>query len=222
MSEKVKVSVILPSYNVGHYIDECLQSVINQSLLDIEIICVDADSVDGTKEIIGSYLSDSRIKLVTSQKKSYGYQVNLGMSLARGEYVSIVETDDFIAADMLEKLYSIAKKEDADIVKCGYYAFITGLDGKYLTNEVSLDRDGIKSGGPFSFIDYCNKSQGTDPFVGVEYAGLPSGYTELYSISSTADGSQYIDMNIRLYESTPNFDFKIKLKLIGNGSDNQS
>lgn len=165
MSEKVKVSVILPSYNVGQYIDECLQSVVNQTLLDIEIICVDADSVDGTKEIIGSYLSDSRVKLVTSQKKSYGYQVNLGMSLAHGEYVSVVETDDFIAADMLEKLYSIAKKEDADIVKCGYYAFITGLDGKYLTNEVSLDRDGIISGGPFSFIDYCNKSQETDPFI---------------------------------------------------------
>ena len=61
-----------------------------------------------------------------------------------------------------------------------------------------------------------------DPFVGVEYAGLPSGYTELYSISSTNDGSQYIDLNIRLYESAPNFDFKIKLKLIGNGADNSS
>lgn len=65
-------------------------------------------------------------------------------------------------------------------------------------------------------------SAGTDPFVGVEYAELPSGYTELYSISSTSSGSQYIDLNLRLYESAPNFDFKIKLKLIGNGADNNS
>lgn len=66
-------------------------------------------------------------------------------------------------------------------------------------------------------------SQSSTPFVGVEYSGLPDGYTELYNISSTSSGGQYIDLNIRLYETaSPNFDFQIKFKLIGNGADNNS
>ena len=65
-------------------------------------------------------------------------------------------------------------------------------------------------------------SQSSTPFVGVEYSGLPSGYSELYSISSTSSGGQYIDLNIKLYEATPNFDFKMKFRLVGNGSDNSS
>lgn len=66
-------------------------------------------------------------------------------------------------------------------------------------------------------------SQSSTPFVGVEYADLPSGYSELYNISSTSSGGQYLDLNIRLYETaSPNFDFQIKFKLIGNGSDNSS
>lgn len=112
------ISVIMPCLNVAKYIDECIRSVINQTIKDIEIIIIDAGSTDGTIEIANKYcLSDARICLVHSDKKSYGYQMNLGISLAKGEYISIVETDDYIEQDMLEVLYREAKKSDADYVK---------------------------------------------------------------------------------------------------------
>ena len=89
--DKIKVSVILPSFNVREYIDECIVSVINQTLYDIEIICVDAGSTDGTLKVLQKYETrDSRIKVVVSDKKSYGYQMNLGIAAARGIYIGIV------------------------------------------------------------------------------------------------------------------------------------
>ena len=91
---KAKVSVILPSLNVADYMEECLESVINQSLRELEIICVDAGSTDGTKEILDDYAGkDSRITVLQSDIKSYGKQVNIGLDYASGEYIGILETD---------------------------------------------------------------------------------------------------------------------------------
>ena len=95
-----KVSVIMPSLNVVSYIRECIESVVNQTLKDIEIICVDAGSTDGTLEVLEEYTAkDNRIKLLHSDKKSYGYQMNMGIDAATGEYIGIVETDDYIVCD---------------------------------------------------------------------------------------------------------------------------
>ena len=78
------VSVIMPSLNVGNYIEKCLTSVMNQSLKDIEIICIDAGSTDGTLEIIKKYAElDQRIVVISSEVRSYGYQVNLGINSAK-------------------------------------------------------------------------------------------------------------------------------------------
>ncbi len=107
----VKVSVIMPSLNVASYIDECMQSVLSQTLGNIEVLCIDAGSTDGTIEKLQAYAdSDSRVKLIHSTQRSYGYQVNLGISVATGEYIAIVETDDFIKANMYEALYFAAEK----------------------------------------------------------------------------------------------------------------
>lgn len=120
----IKVSVIMPSLNVGEFISECIESVINQTIADIEIICVDAGSTDGTLEILREYEQKySKIKVLLSDKKSYGYQVNLGFSQANGEYLAIVETDDYIRKDMFEKLYETAKENDLDYVKANYAKF---------------------------------------------------------------------------------------------------
>ena len=120
----VKVSVILPSLNVGRYIAGCLESVIGQSLREIEMICVDAGSTDGTLEILRRYeAADDRIRVICSDKKSYGRQMNMGMAAAKGEYVGIVETDDFILPGMYEELYRKAKDNDADFVKADFYRF---------------------------------------------------------------------------------------------------
>lgn len=104
-----KVSVIMPCLNVAEYMEKCLNSVVCQTLKDIEILVIDAGSTDGTAEIIRSYMEkDPRIRFIHSDRKSYGYQVNLGLSAAQGEYVGIVETDDWIEPDAYEILYQYA------------------------------------------------------------------------------------------------------------------
>ena len=125
MNSTPKVSVIMPSLNVGQYIEECIASVVNQTLKDIEIICVDAGSTDGTVEILEKYAStDPRITIIHSDKKSYGYQMNIGINRAKGEYIGIVETDDYILPEMYEKLYSVAKENNLDVVKSDWNAFV--------------------------------------------------------------------------------------------------
>ncbi len=120
----VRVSIILPSLNVADYIEETLESVKRQSLYDIEIICIDAGSVDGTWEIIKkcSY-GDKRFRLLHSPIKSYGHQVNMGLEIAQGDYVAILETDDYVTSGMYETLYKNAIKWNVDYVKCDYSAF---------------------------------------------------------------------------------------------------
>lgn len=120
----VKVSIVLPSLNVHQYIRECVESVKNQSLKEIEIICVDAGSNDGTLEIIEELAcKDNRIKVIHSDKRSYGYQMNIGMNAACGEYIGIVETDDYVPANMYEELYEIAKEKDLDFIKANFFRF---------------------------------------------------------------------------------------------------
>ncbi|WP_407376078.1 glycosyltransferase family 2 protein [Methanobrevibacter sp.] len=120
--ENPKVTVIMPSLNVADFIDECITSVTKQSLSDIEIICIDAGSTDGTLEILKSHASkDSRVSLIHSDRKSYGHQMNVAMSQARGEYIGIVETDDYVDSEMFEKLYSSNLNGKADVVKASFY-----------------------------------------------------------------------------------------------------
>lgn len=130
---QIKVSVILPSLNVVSYIEECLESVINQTMKEIEIICVDAGSDDGTAEILEKYKNkDSRIKVLHSPKKSYGLQVNMGIDKAQGEYIGIVDTDDFVKADMYETLFSYAKEKNADFVKGDFEVFVHADNGEQI------------------------------------------------------------------------------------------
>lgn len=130
-----KVSVIMPSLNVGKYIRESLTSVCNQTLKEIEIICVDAGSTDGTLEVIKEFeKKDKRVKLICSDRKSYGRQLNLGIMSASGLYMGIVETDDFVASNMYEVLFEKAEETQAEIVQADYCRF-TGEepDRKFVT-----------------------------------------------------------------------------------------
>lgn len=121
----IKVSVIIPMLNSRQYIQECLESVINQTLKEIEVICVDAGSTDGTLEILADFAQkDKRIRVIDSNKKSYGHQVNLGIEAAYGEYIGIVESDDYIAPNMYESFYKIAKKYNLDAIKSDHKNFI--------------------------------------------------------------------------------------------------
>lgn len=124
-AEQIKVSVIIPSLNAALYIRQCLDSVRTQTLQEIEILCVDAGSTDGTEAILKEYAaSDNRIRYLTAGQQSYGYQMNLGIEAARGEYIGIVEPDDYISEEMFGKLYHAAHSEELDYVKSNFYKFL--------------------------------------------------------------------------------------------------
>lgn len=125
------ISVILPSLNVCDYIDECIRSILDQTFKDIEVICVDANSDDGTRDIINEYVSqDSRLMLIDSPIRSYGYQVNQGISHATGNYISIVETDDYIDSNIFTVLYKDAVDNNLDFIKADYNAYCTNDNGE--------------------------------------------------------------------------------------------
>lgn len=127
---EIKLSVILPSLNVRDYIEEAVRSVMEQTLKEIEILCIDAGSDDGTWEILTSLAkTDKRIILIQSDVKSYGYQVNIGIDSAKGEYVAILETDDYADPHMYAHLYQEAVSRDSDYVKSDYFLYRTEDDG---------------------------------------------------------------------------------------------
>ena len=113
------LSVIIPVYNVENYLNECLDSVINQTLEDMEIICIDDGSTDNSQDILKEYLKkDKRIKIITKENEGQAIARNLGIKEAKGEYIAFVDSDDFIEATMFEKLYTKAKDNNLDIAMC--------------------------------------------------------------------------------------------------------
>ena len=119
-----KVSIIVPVCNSAKYLENCLKSICAQTLKNIEIICINDGSSDESFEILSSFeKKDKRIRLVSKINEGYGCALNIGLNLAGGEYVGIVEPSDFIDKKMFEKLYSLSKKCDADIVKSAYFKF---------------------------------------------------------------------------------------------------
>ncbi|MCM1216984.1 MAG: glycosyltransferase [Lachnospiraceae bacterium] len=138
------LSVIMPSLNVADYIEECINSALNQTLNEMEIICIDAGSEDGTWEILKRYEntgdSGKRVRLIRSDVKSYGYQVNLGIELAVGKYVAVLETDDMADERMYEHLVGLAERYALDFVKADYDCFYTLKKGERYYERVSLLR----------------------------------------------------------------------------------
>ena len=125
-----KVSVIIPTYNVEQFLRECLDSIIRQTLQEIEIICVNDGSTDGSLDIINEYAEkDSRIVVITGPNGGYGKAMNKGLDAATGDYVGIVEPDDYIGLTMYEDLYEIAVQNNLDFVKADFYRFSTEEDG---------------------------------------------------------------------------------------------
>ncbi len=113
------ISVIIPCYNVSNYIEECLDSFLEQTYTDFEIICVDDGSKDDTAEIIEAYAKrDSRISLIRQSNQYAGVARNNGMKYAKGEYLLFFDGDDFCEQDMLDKMVESARRYRSDIVVC--------------------------------------------------------------------------------------------------------
>lgn len=128
-----KVSVIIPVHNVEKYLRQCLDSILAQTLEDIELICVDDGSTDSSGIILDQYaVRDERIKVLHRSNAGYGAAMNTGLDLAQGEYIGIVESDDCIKAEMYQTLYSAAVSDDLDLVKS---------DAVYWLEEVAYTRE---------------------------------------------------------------------------------
>lgn len=123
------ISVLVPVCNVEAYLGQCLDSLISQTFQDFEVICVDDGSTDRSSQILDQYArSDSRIRVIHKENTGYGNSMNVALNHAMGEYIAILESDDFAEKDMLKKLYDMAVKQDADVVKADYYHYSDGKD----------------------------------------------------------------------------------------------
>lgn len=120
-----KVSLLIPIYNVEQYLQECLLSAQKQTLGDIEIICINDGSIDQSREIVEPFLTDHRFRVIDKNNSGYGASMNRGLDAARGEYIAILESDDFLDLDALEVMYAAAKADDADMVKSDFYFYWT-------------------------------------------------------------------------------------------------
>ena len=126
MNTSPAVSILITVYNTEKYIEQCLDSVLNQTLQNIEIIIIDDGSSDKSGKIIDLFCQqDKRIKVIHQENAGYGASLNTGIKNASGEYIGMVDSDDYAETDMFEKLYQIAKANDADVVKSNYYAYKT-------------------------------------------------------------------------------------------------
>ncbi len=113
----VKISIIVPVYNTGHYLEQCLDSIINQTLEDIEIICVNDGSTDNSLSILEEYANnDDRIKIINQENKGQGFARNNGLKNANGEYILFVDSDDWIELNTCEVLYKKANVLDTDML----------------------------------------------------------------------------------------------------------
>lgn len=121
-----KVSIIMPVYNVEKYLVKALESALNQTYENYEIICIDDGSQDGSGAILDEYAKSEKVKVIHKKNTGYGNSMNIGLAMSTGDYISILEPDDYIENDTLESIMSVIDREgDIDIVKCNF-SFIKG------------------------------------------------------------------------------------------------
>jgi len=136
MKAMCKVSVLVPVYNVKTYLRQCLDSLAAQTLDDIEFVCIDDGSTDGCSEILDAYAAkDTRFRVIHKANSGYGASMNVGLRAARGEYVGIVESDDFADAEMFETLYGVAKAREAEVVRSNFW--MTTAEGSTFHEELA-------------------------------------------------------------------------------------
>lgn len=127
-----KISVVIPVYNVENYLEQCVDSVLAQTLEDIEVILVNDGSTDKSPLICDDYAKkDSRVRVIHKQNEGLGKAYNTGILAATGEYIGLVESDDFISPTMYEDLYRIAQRQKVDLVKSSWFLYYSGDNSRY-------------------------------------------------------------------------------------------
>ena len=183
MQKQPKVSIVVPIYGVEKYLNQCLDSILAQTLTDIEIILVDDGSPDKCPQIIDEYAKkDKRVVAVHQPNGGYGVAVNHGIKLAHGKYIGVVESDDWIEPTMYEHLYETAEKEKAEVCKGSFY---------WVVNSAENDM--------FVFEPYMNLAEKGEVFSLKDKPALIKDHSSLWSAIYRKD---FFDkFNIKLQES---------------------
>lgn len=148
-----KVSVVIPVYNTARYLKSCLDSIISQTLDDIEIICIDDGSTDVSLEILRDYEKlDNRIRVFTQQNGGAAVSRNRGMRIAVGEYLYFCDSDDYIVEDALTRLYMVAQRDNLDILAFGGESF-------FESSELEKRHSGYKDYYKRDHISVCSGAQ---------------------------------------------------------------
>ena len=121
--KEIKVSLIIPVYNVEKYIRQCLESAINQTLKDIEIIVVNDGTKDNSMKIVEEYISDKRIKIINKENGGLSSARNTGILVAQGKYICFIDSDDFIEKSMIEELYNIIEEKNFDVADSDIFLY---------------------------------------------------------------------------------------------------
>tara|TARA_Y100000588_G_scaffold335767_1_gene376119 strand:+ start:558 stop:1913 length:1356 start_codon:yes stop_codon:yes gene_type:complete len=179
------VSVLIPIYNVEKYLEKCVRSVMNQSYENLEILCLNDGSTDGSEDIlIRLSKEDSRIKIISKPNTGYGHTMNTGLKNASGQYIAIVESDDYIAENMIEEMLVSAEHNCVDFVKTNFFEL---WDNRVKKND---NLSGLEFGKVLS-ISECQKL----------YFVTPSIWSGLYKKS-------FLDSNNIEFNETPGASFQ--------------
>ena len=121
----VKFSVIIPVYNSEKYLKECLDSLVNQTFKDFEIICINDGSTDNSKKLLEEYANkDDRINVYSQENQGVGAARNYGMTLAKGKYINFLDSDDILSANALKSAYEFLEKHaEIDVVSIPIFFF---------------------------------------------------------------------------------------------------
>ena len=136
-SARPQISILVPVYNVQDYLKECLASIAAQTFGDFEAICINDGSTDASRDIIARFLEkDTRFRVIDKPNSGYGASMNCGLDAAQGDYVAILESDDFFEKDTLERLHHTAREYDAEVVKANCYFYWSGPPAKNVVYDL--------------------------------------------------------------------------------------
>lgn len=159
----MKISIIVPIYNVEKYLSKCVRSLIGQTLTDLEIILIDDGSTDSSGKLCDELAStDKRIRVLHKNNGGVSSARNLGLDIAKGEYIGFVDPDDWCETEMYERMYAAAKANDCDLVISGYFV---DHDNEVFNRKEETEVEGIVTG--YEALYQCLRGQGHGCFTAV-------------------------------------------------------
>lgn len=142
----IKLSIIVPVYNVENYLCKCIDSILNQNFKDFEVILVDDGSIDRSGKICDIYANkDNRVKVIHKNNGGLSSARNMGLDVAKGEYIGFVDSDDWIEPDMYERMYNEIIKTNSDIIVCNFKKVFKNVEESYIYRNKSLDLNNIEA-----------------------------------------------------------------------------